>query len=115
MSRLSIVVPVYYNSDTLMLLYEDMKEKILPKIPDYEIVFVDDGVSVGVSENGQKTDIGAAGLPGSVILGFPGIVVVVAGVAAVAAVVAAIVAGEHNSRRSRDSDDNNRRDDCDQC
>lgn len=43
MSRLSIVVPVYYNSDTLMLLYEDMKEKILHKIGDYEIVFVDDG------------------------------------------------------------------------
>ena len=28
MSKLSIVVPVYWNSDTLMLLYEDMKEKI---------------------------------------------------------------------------------------
>ena len=43
MSKLSIVVPVYYNSDTLMLLYEDMKAKILHKIGDYEIVFVDDG------------------------------------------------------------------------
>ncbi len=43
MSRLSIVVPVYYNADTLMLLYDDMKEKILHKISDYEIVFVDDG------------------------------------------------------------------------
>ncbi len=43
MSKLSIVVPVYYNSDTLMLLYEDMREKILHKIGDYEIVFVDDG------------------------------------------------------------------------
>jgi len=43
MSRLSIVVPVYFNSDTLMLLYEDMKEKILTEIGDYEIVFVDDG------------------------------------------------------------------------
>lgn len=43
MSKLSIVVPVYYNSDTLELLYEDMKEKILGKIGDYEIVFVDDG------------------------------------------------------------------------
>ncbi len=27
MSKLSIIVPVYWNSDTLMLLYEDMKEK----------------------------------------------------------------------------------------
>ena len=43
MSKISIVVPVYYNSDTLDMLYEDMKEKILPVIGDYEIVFVDDG------------------------------------------------------------------------
>ena len=43
MSKLSIIVPVYWNSDTLMLLYEDMKEKILHKLEDYEIVFVDDG------------------------------------------------------------------------
>ena len=26
MSKISIVVPVYYNSDTLMDLYNDMKE-----------------------------------------------------------------------------------------
>lgn len=43
MSKISIVVPVYYNSDTLMMLYEDMKEKILGKLGDYELVFVDDG------------------------------------------------------------------------
>lgn len=43
MSKLSIVIPVYYNSDTLMDLYNDMKEKILGKIGDYELVFVDDG------------------------------------------------------------------------
>ena len=43
MSKISIVVPVYYNSDTLELLYEDMKEKILGKLGDYELVFVDDG------------------------------------------------------------------------
>ena len=43
MSKISIVVPVYYNADTLELLYEDMKEKILDKLGDYEIVFVDDG------------------------------------------------------------------------
>ncbi len=41
--KLSIVIPVYWNSDTLMLLYEDMKAKILDKLPDYELVFVDDG------------------------------------------------------------------------
>ncbi len=43
MSKISIVVPVYYNSDTLMLLYQDMKEKVFSRLEDYEIVFVDDG------------------------------------------------------------------------
>ena len=43
MSKISIVVPVYYNADTLELLYEDMKEKILGKLGEYEIIFVDDG------------------------------------------------------------------------
>ena len=43
MSRISIIVPVYYNSDTLMDLYDDMKAKVLDRIGDYEIVFVDDG------------------------------------------------------------------------
>jgi len=43
MSKISIVVPVYYNADTLELLYEDMKNKILGKLGDYEIVFTDDG------------------------------------------------------------------------
>ena len=43
MSKISIVIPVYYNEDTLMDLYRDMKEKILEKLGDYEIVMVDDG------------------------------------------------------------------------
>lgn len=43
MSRISIIIPVYYNADTLMLLYEDMKAKILGELGDYEIVMVDDG------------------------------------------------------------------------
>ena len=43
MSKISIVVPVYYSADTLMDLYEDMKEKILGVIGEYELVFVDDG------------------------------------------------------------------------
>ena len=29
MSKISIVIPVYYNEDTLMDLYRDMKENIL--------------------------------------------------------------------------------------
>ena len=43
MSKISIIIPVYYNADTLPLLYEDMKEKILGRLGEYEIVFVDDG------------------------------------------------------------------------
>lgn len=43
MSKISIVVPVYYNEDTLMDLYLDMRDKILCVIGEYEIVFVDDG------------------------------------------------------------------------
>ena len=43
MSKISIVIPVYYNEDTLMDLYRDMKTKILGTIGEYELVFVDDG------------------------------------------------------------------------
>lgn len=43
MKKISIVIPVYYNEDTLMDLYEDMKAKILDKFEAYELVFVDDG------------------------------------------------------------------------
>lgn len=43
MSKISIVIPVYWNEDTLMLLYNDLKEKILERLGDYELVFVDDG------------------------------------------------------------------------
>ncbi len=43
MSKISIVIPVYYNEDTLMMLYKDMQEKILDQLGDYEIVMVDDG------------------------------------------------------------------------
>ena len=43
MSKISIIIPVYFSSDTLMDLYEDMQAKILDKLGDYELVFVDDG------------------------------------------------------------------------
>lgn len=43
MSKLSIVVPVYYNEDTLMDLYHDLREKVLGRLEAYELVFVDDG------------------------------------------------------------------------
>ena len=42
--KLSIVIPVYYNHDNLIPLYEDIRKKIIDVIDyDYEIVFVDDG------------------------------------------------------------------------
>ena len=43
MSKLSIIIPVYYNEENLEDLYADLKEKAIPKLPDYEIVMVDDG------------------------------------------------------------------------
>jgi dolichol-phosphate mannosyltransferase len=44
MKKLSIVVPVYYNEDNLLPLYEDLKSKVLTKIQcEYELIFVDDG------------------------------------------------------------------------
>jgi len=42
--KLSIVIPVYFNQDNLMPLYEDIKKKIINVIDyDYEIVMVNDG------------------------------------------------------------------------
>ncbi len=29
MSKLSIIIPVYYNQDSLNMLYEDLQEKVL--------------------------------------------------------------------------------------
>lgn len=44
MEKLSIVVPVYFNEDNLVPLYEDLKCKVLTKLKcKYELIFVDDG------------------------------------------------------------------------
>lgn len=44
MSKLSIIIPVYYNEKNLQPLYEDIREKIIePALFDYEIIMVDDG------------------------------------------------------------------------
>lgn len=43
MSKLSIIIPVYFNEESLKDLYEDLKTKVLTKLDDYEIVMVDDG------------------------------------------------------------------------
>jgi dolichol-phosphate mannosyltransferase len=43
MSKLSIIVPVYYNADTLLDCYKDIYESVVPNIDKYELVFIDDG------------------------------------------------------------------------
>ena len=43
MSKLSIVIPVYYNEMNLNDLYLDLSVKVLKYLESYEIVFVDDG------------------------------------------------------------------------
>ena len=45
MKKISIIVPVYFNQDNLLPLYNDIKDKVINKLNnlDYEIVFVDDG------------------------------------------------------------------------
>lgn len=40
---LSIIIPVYFNEMNLHDLYDDLKTKVLDKIKDVELVFVDDG------------------------------------------------------------------------
>lgn len=42
--KVSLVIPVYYNEDNLMPLYEDIKKNFIEKIDyDYEIIMVNDG------------------------------------------------------------------------
>lgn len=43
MSKLSIIIPVYFNEMNLHDLYEDIKSKVLNQLDTYELVFVDDG------------------------------------------------------------------------
>ena len=43
MGKLSIVIPVFQNELTLRELYNDLKLKVLDRLDEYEIVFVDDG------------------------------------------------------------------------
>lgn len=45
MKKLSIIIPVYFNEDNLLPLYNDLNENVLTKLTeiDYEIIMVDDG------------------------------------------------------------------------
>lgn len=42
-NKLSIVVPVYFNAETLEAVYDDLSQKVFSKVEDYEVIFVDDG------------------------------------------------------------------------
>lgn len=49
--KVSIVIPVYYNEDSLLSLYENIKTKYIDMIEyDYEVVMVDDGSGDGSKE-----------------------------------------------------------------
>jgi len=49
--KLSIVIPVYYNEDNLVPLYEDIKEKIYTHTEnEYELIMVNDGSKDGSYE-----------------------------------------------------------------
>ena len=42
--KISIIIPVYYNKNNLIVLYDDLKQKFIDKINyQYELVFIDDG------------------------------------------------------------------------
>lgn len=42
-NKLSIVIPVYYNAESLLPTYESIVTEVVPNVDDYEIIFVDDG------------------------------------------------------------------------
>lgn len=42
--KISIIVPIYYNADTLEDMYKDLQEKVLEKLDcEYEVIMVNDG------------------------------------------------------------------------
>lgn len=44
--KISIIVPIYYNADTLEDMYKDLQEKVLEKLDcEYEVIMVNDGSS----------------------------------------------------------------------
>jgi dolichol-phosphate mannosyltransferase len=43
MAKLSIIIPVYCGAKLLVDCYNDLHDKVLTKLPDYEVVMVDDG------------------------------------------------------------------------
>ncbi|CDZ77502.1 Putative glycosyltransferase CsbB [Legionella massiliensis] len=41
--KLSIIIPVYYNEKNLPITYALLAAEVLPHLPSYELIFVDDG------------------------------------------------------------------------
>ena len=63
MKKISIIIPVYFNEDSLLDLYTNLKEKVIDELPkydlDYEIIMVDDGLkdkSYEIMKNLSKLD-----------------------------------------------------------
>ena len=49
--KVSIVIPVYYNEENLIPLYNDIKEKFIDRISyEYELIMVNDGSKDGSLE-----------------------------------------------------------------
>ena len=43
MSKLSIIIPVYFSADTLMDCYNELRAEVFSQIESYELILVDDG------------------------------------------------------------------------
>lgn len=43
MSKLSIIIPVFHNADTIPALYKNIAEVVFPSVEDYELIMIDDG------------------------------------------------------------------------
>lgn len=41
--KLSIVIPLYYNEKNIPVTYAKLKDEVLPYLPDYELILIDDG------------------------------------------------------------------------
>jgi len=42
-SKLSIIIPVFHNADTIPALYKNIAEVVFPSVEDYELIMIDDG------------------------------------------------------------------------
>lgn len=42
-SKLSIVIPLYHNEKNIPVTYAKLKDEVLPHLPDYELILIDDG------------------------------------------------------------------------